>query len=172
MEESYEDLLRNFNAGSERAFKKLYDSHFGAACSFVAQYVADTFTVEDIVQETFIHIWEKRGTYTDFVHFKAYLYKSLRNNTLLFLRDSRPSEEPDASVPDDTDNALQAIITEEVHREIIAAIKKLPQERQKIIPSRGREMGLELHPGRYIAHPASGLAPRKRRGFIRAQELL
>ena len=94
MEESYEDLLRNFNAGSERAFKKLYDSHFGAACSFVAQYVADTFTVEDIVQETFIHIWEKRGTYADFVHFKAYLYKSLRNNTLLFLRDSRPSEEP------------------------------------------------------------------------------
>ena len=133
MEESYEDLLRNFNAGSERAFKKLYDSHFGAACSFVAQYVADTFTVEDIVQETFIHIWEKRGTYADFVHFKAYLYKSLRNNTLLFLRDSCPSEEPDASVPDDTDNALQAIITEEVHREIIAAIKKLPQERQKII---------------------------------------
>lgn len=133
MEENYEELLKRFNEGSDRAFKKLYDSCFGAACSFVARYVSDTFSVEDIVQDTFINVWEKRGTFTDIVHFKAYLYKSLRNNTLLLLRGNRPSEELSDSMEDDTDNVLQAIMTEEVHREIIAAIKKLPEERRKII---------------------------------------
>ena len=34
---------------------------------------------------------------------------------------------------DDTESALNAIIEEEVHREIIAAIEKLPPERRKIV---------------------------------------
>ena len=133
MTESCEDIVRRFNEGSEEAFKKLYEAFFASACSFVSRYVADTFSVEDIVQDTFIHVWEKRGACPDFIHFKAYLYKSLYNNALFFLKKHRPAEEVDAKIEDDTDNALQAIITEEVHREIIAAIQKLPQERRKII---------------------------------------
>lgn len=127
------DLLSRFNAGSERAFKEMFDDFFPAACSFVARYIPEVATVEDVVQETFIHIWEKRGMFTDWVYFKAYLYRALYNNALYYLRGHRVTEEVGTGVEDDTGNVLDAIITEEVRREIIAAISKLPTERGKII---------------------------------------
>lgn len=89
--------------------------------------------VEDVVQETFINLWEKRGIYSDMVYFKAYLYKSLYNNALFYLRQHKVSEDVDPGIEDDTESALNAIIEEEVHREIIAAIDKLPPERRRVV---------------------------------------
>ncbi|MFR7877499.1 MAG: RNA polymerase sigma factor [Butyricimonas paravirosa] len=126
-------LLYQFNRGDERAFKKLFDSFFGASCAFVKHYIPEHEAVEDVVQETFINLWEKRGICTDMVYFKAYLYKSLRNNALFYLRQHKVSEEVDPGIEDDTESALNAIIEEEVHREIIAAIDKLPPERRRVV---------------------------------------
>ena len=85
------------------------------------------------MQETFINLWEKRGIYSDMVYFKAYLYKSLYNNALFYLRQHKVSEDVDPGIEDDTESALNAIIEEEVHREIIAAIDKLPPERRRVV---------------------------------------
>ena len=84
-------LLYQFNKGDERAFKKLFDSFFGASCAFVKHYIPEHEAVEDVVQETFINLWEKRGIYSDMVYFKAYLYKSLYNNALFYLRQHKCS---------------------------------------------------------------------------------
>ena len=126
-------LLHQFNRGDERAFKKLFDSFFGASCAFVKHYIPEHEAVEDVVQETFINLWEKRGIYSDMVYFKAYLYKSLYNNALFYLRQHKVSEDVDPGIEDDTESALNAIIEEEVHREIIAAIDKLPPERRRVV---------------------------------------
>ena len=126
-------LLHQFNRGDERAFKKLFDSFFGASCAFVKHYIPEHEAVEDVVQETFINLWEKRGICTDMVYFKAYLYKSLRNNALFYLRQHRVNEEVDPRLEDNTESVLNVMIEEEVHREIIAAISKLPKERRRVV---------------------------------------
>ena len=126
-------LLYQFNRGDERAFKKLFDSFFGASCAFVKHYIPEHEAVEDVVQETFINLWEKRGICTDMVYFKAYLYKSLRNNALFYLRQHRVNEEVDPRLEDNTESVLNVMIEEEVHREIIAAISKLPKERRRVV---------------------------------------
>lgn len=126
-------LLHQFNKGDERAFKTLFDSFWGASCAFVKHYILEHEAVEDVVQETFINLWEKRGICTDMVYFKAYLYKSLRNNALFYLRQHRVNEEVNPGLEDDTESALNVMIEEEVHREIIAVINKLPKERRRII---------------------------------------
>ena len=126
-------LLHQFNRGDERAFKKLFDSFFGASCAFVKHYIPEHEAVEDVVQETFINLWEKRGICTDMEYFKAYLYKSLRNNALFYLRQHRVNEEVDPRLEDNTESVLNVMIEEEVHREIIAAISKLPKERRRVV---------------------------------------
>ena len=126
-------LLYQFNKGDERAFKKLFGGLFKSSCAFVKRYIPDHGAVEDVVQETFINLWEKRGIYTDMVYFKAYLYKSLYNNALFYLRQHKISEDVDPGIEDNTETALAAIIEEEVHREIIAAIDRLPSERRRIV---------------------------------------
>ena len=125
--------MYQFNKGDERAFKKLFDDFFLSSCAFVKRYIPDHGAVEDVVQETFINLWEKRGIYSDMVYFKAYLYKSLYNNALFYLRQHKVSEDVDPGIEDDTESALNAIIEEEVHREIIAAIDKLPPERRRVV---------------------------------------
>ena len=60
---------------------------------FCETLIPDHEGVEDVVQETFINLWEKRGIYTDMVYFKAYLYKSLYNNALFYLRKHKVNEE-------------------------------------------------------------------------------
>lgn len=146
MSEPLDDIIQRLNAGSERAFKEIFDRFFRSACTFVSRRVADPSAVEDIVQETFIHVWERRGRYPNALQFKAYLYKSLHNNALYHLRDRRPAEDVDPATEDETVNALGAIINEEVHREIHAAIQKLPPRRRKII-----EMTLLEHTQEEIA---------------------
>ena len=91
-------LLYQFNKGDERAFKKLFDDFFKSSCAFVKRYIPDHGAVEDVVQETFINLWEKRGIYTDMVYFKAYLYKSLYNNALFYLRQHKISEDVDPGI--------------------------------------------------------------------------
>ena len=133
MSEPLDNIIQRFNAGSERAFKEIFDRFFRSACSFVSYRVADPLTVENIVQETFIHVWEHSGSYLNALYFKAYLYKSLHNNALYYLRGRRSQEEIDLAIEDDTANALSSIINEEVYREINAAIEMLPPRRRKII---------------------------------------
>lgn len=126
-------LIQQLNKSDEKAFHKLFESFFKSSCAFVSRYIHEHEAVEDVVQETFINIWEKRGIYTDIVYFKAYLFKALRNNALFYLRQHTTSEDINPTIEDDSEGVLNAIIEEEVHREIIAAIEKLPQERRRIV---------------------------------------
>lgn len=127
-----EHILQQFNGGSEKAFKVLFEHFFKRSCAFVSRYISGE-AVEDVVQETFINIWEKRGVCFDMVYFKAYLYKSLYNNSLFYLRRMKLEEEIDPGMKDETDGIFNAMIAEEVHATIIEAIDKLPQQRKKII---------------------------------------
>ena len=126
-------ILYQLNRGDEKAFKELFDCFFKPACAFVKRYIQEHEAVEDVVQETFIHIWEKRGIYTDMVYFKAYLFKALRNNALFYLRQYSINEDVTPAIEDKTESVLNAIIEEEVHREIIRAIEKLPTMRRRIV---------------------------------------
>lgn len=126
-------VLQQFNNGDEKAFKTIFDMFFKSSCAFVNNYVYEKDAVQDIVQETFINIWEKRGKYSDIIYFKSYLYKSLRNNSLYYLRQTKKEEEISYYLKDETEDLFKALVTEEVHREIIQAINKLPKERKKII---------------------------------------
>lgn len=126
-------MLTLFNRGDHDAFKAIFEQFFHSSCAFVNRYVESPEACEDIVQDTFINIWNKRGIFQDTLYFKAYLYKSLRNNAVYYLRGKKPGEDIDPKLHDDEYNVLQDMIIEEVHREIIAAIQKLPTQRRRIV---------------------------------------
>lgn len=55
-------------------------------CMFSYRYVKKTEIAEEIVQDVFFHIWEKRNQFELTTSFKSYLYKSVHNNSLKHLR--------------------------------------------------------------------------------------
>jgi RNA polymerase sigma-70 factor (ECF subfamily) len=80
-------LLNLINEGSDTALTELYDRYWEAIYIYVVKVLSDEQEASDIVQETFIAIWQKRGDLANIQSLKSYLfsiarYKSLRSISL------------------------------------------------------------------------------------------
>lgn len=76
------NTIERFRDGDHKAFRALYDIHFDSLYLFGLKYIPAQDVVEDIVQDTFIKVWERREDFYDELSFKSFLYKSIRNACL------------------------------------------------------------------------------------------
>jgi RNA polymerase sigma-70 factor (ECF subfamily) len=58
-----EALIARLAAGDTAALSLLYDRHAGAVYSLVARIVGDRQVAEDLLQEVFVRVWQRAGTY-------------------------------------------------------------------------------------------------------------
>ncbi|MGQ8335337.1 RNA polymerase sigma-70 factor [Sunxiuqinia sp. A32] len=75
--------------GDEIAFKYFFDTYYDDLCNFVNSYLRDTTLSEDIVQNIFIYLWEKRKLLPSDCSIKSYLYTASKNKSLNFLRNQK-----------------------------------------------------------------------------------
>ena len=76
------NTIERFRNGDHKAFRALYDTHFDSLYLFGLKYIPSQDVVEDIVQDSFIKVWERRDDFFDEPSFKSFLYKSIRNSCL------------------------------------------------------------------------------------------
>lgn len=69
-----------------RTYKSLFDTLYPPLCLFANKYVNNMDTAEDMVQEVFIKIWEKKIQSPNFYAIKSFLYTSVRNQCLNYLK--------------------------------------------------------------------------------------
>jgi len=69
------DLISRFKSGDMAAFKKIYDSFSKPLYRFALSYMKDSFEAEEIVQDVFLKLWEKRDEIDEQKSFKSYLYR-------------------------------------------------------------------------------------------------
>ncbi|RPD99855.1 RNA polymerase sigma-70 factor [Aureibaculum marinum] len=69
-------------------YKKLFDSHYASLCVFSNTFINDTEVSKDIVQDIFIKVWEKKITFLNKHTIKSFLYTSVRNKALDYLKSS------------------------------------------------------------------------------------
>ena len=70
------------------AFHRLYNTYYNSLFRFVNLYAKDRYTSQDIVQEVFLKLWDRRDSIR-ITHAKAYLFHMGRNAILNKLRDER-----------------------------------------------------------------------------------
>ncbi len=113
----------------ERIFKDLYQP----LCMFALRFTDQLDDAEDIVQQTFADIWDKRQTMLRITNMKAYLYQSVRNRSISFINKPDMQVHPVDSLPDMEDASLEEeIYCAERDACLWNAIDKLPPERKKI----------------------------------------
>ncbi|MFA9214755.1 MAG: RNA polymerase sigma factor [Candidatus Methylacidiphilales bacterium] len=79
------ELLRQMKQDDKKAFETLFKSHYASLVKFARNILKSNEQAEDIVQDVFIKIWDKRATLEETSSFKAYLFMAVRNqcfNTL------------------------------------------------------------------------------------------
>ena len=77
-------VIEDINLGKEKAFAVLYDCYFTYLCACATAYILNPEEAKDVVNEVFIHIWQKREQLAYPVH--SYLLRSVRNGCLNYLR--------------------------------------------------------------------------------------
>lgn len=153
---SEENIISQLKNGNKLAFKHLFDSMYVNLRSFAFSYIKDDNSTDDFVQESFIALWNKR---TDFDHFnliKSFLYTSVKNKCLNYLKHNKVVDKNSESIKkyylDKSDT--NKIIEEQVHKKIYDAIAHLSPQARKIViysmnglsnPEISEELGVSIN---------------------------
>ena len=129
------DLLLKISQGDEAAFARLFHTYYNRLCAFVMHLTGSMPLSEEIVQEIFIRIWEKREKLSQVTHFHPYLYAVAKNYSMSFLkklgREMARKQEWEMSVVNGGEEGEDIVIKS--YRNIIdQAISELPAQRQKV----------------------------------------
>ena len=77
--------------GETAAFRELFDRYYAPLCRFAAYWLRDRTSAEEIVLDTFTHIWQHAAELHILTSVRAYLFRAVRNRALNRLRDERPA---------------------------------------------------------------------------------
>jgi RNA polymerase sigma factor (sigma-70 family) len=80
------------HGGAESALASLYDRHMHDIYDFLARYLRDPHTAEDLTQSTFVRAWERRETLREPSGVRAWLFTIAHNLATNQLTRSRPAE--------------------------------------------------------------------------------
>lgn len=71
---------------NEDIFRALFDEHYAALYRFCLQFVRNAGAAEEIVQELFVSLWERRYKIQIHTSYKSYLYKAVKNRSVDYLK--------------------------------------------------------------------------------------
>ncbi|GAA3557199.1 RNA polymerase sigma-70 factor [Snuella lapsa] len=129
------DLIEAVKNGDEKAFRELYELQVEGVKTFIDGFTKDSSQSDDILQETFIKLWNSRSKIDSAYSIKGYLYTSAYNTYIDKYR--RMKREQTVLEEWRYKRILETIEdNEEVKKERIAqvkvAIEKLPPKCRKV----------------------------------------
>lgn len=82
-------LIKKLATGNPVAFKDIFNLFYPRMLGYCKLFVKDHFLAEDLVQECFVQLWNKRKTLNPEGNIERLLFVMLRNHCLNYLRDHR-----------------------------------------------------------------------------------
>lgn len=128
-------LLQAIQQGDESAFDALFRRYYEPLCHYAASLTdGDLDEAEDLVQQSFVKLWEQRATFEVQWSVKAYLYKMVHNRCLNRIRDAQTREKYKvynaAQLEQGYENDPGA--ASELNERILQALDTLPTECRRI----------------------------------------
>jgi len=105
--------------GDERAFEELFKAYIHPLLRFAASYAIDDAAAHEVVDDVFMAIWDRRGSWNPTEGAAAYLFAAVRHRVLNAVRDTRRRERRiDAFVAQDATRDTAHLFTshEDPHR--------------------------------------------------------
>ena len=84
-----QESLDQLRAGDPLAFERIFRAYYSPLCDFAFSYVRYHETAEEIVQDLFCWIWDRRFTLEMPHGMRLWLFTAVRNRSLNALRDRR-----------------------------------------------------------------------------------
>ena len=113
-------------------FSNQFHFYYRPLCLYALRLLGNTDEAEDVVQETFAAIWEKRETLHQIESIKSYLYTAVRNNCLMKLRTKKEFDNVEELQLVDEDTGEEAIYRAELEAKLWKMIDELPERQREI----------------------------------------
>lgn len=133
-------LIERFSKGDEAAFEELFKTYYSNGCTFAQSFVKDPEIAKDIVQDTFIRLWDKRFCLKIETSFKSYLFRSIYNSCINALNKNKLIAQKSQEIINEitlqnqlanqnlTPEIIEEISARELEIEFEKAIEELPAQ--------------------------------------------
>mgnify|MGYP003333044291 CR=1 FL=1 len=127
------ELLLAIKSGDHKAFKKFFEKHHAFLYHFLLKKGMSEQQAEDLVQQAFVMIWEKRADIDPQKSLRAYLFRIAYTRMLNVIRDNSKfdgnTETPEKEGSEEADASIQ---NRELAKAIETAIQSMPEKRQTV----------------------------------------
>ena len=136
-------LIELWRDGNEKAYRALFERYFYKLYNYTGKLIADKNVSEEIVMDVMLAVWLKRDRLNTNGSLSAYLYKSVKNRLIDYLR---KQSVPTISLDQTTVEPPSSFITDSrlLHKELEClyrtSLNRLPPQKKRIF-TMSREEG-------------------------------
>ena len=131
-------LLQQISQGDRAVFRTLYTHYFSDVRRYVALFEPSRASTDELTQDVFIRIWEKRSYLAGVDSFKSYLFMVTRNVVFNYLRglkvQQKVKELDEVAEDRGSGGAIEdQLLYKQYYRIALEAMEKLPPGRRKVL---------------------------------------
>ncbi|MEX1240457.1 MAG: RNA polymerase sigma-70 factor [Cyclobacteriaceae bacterium] len=120
------------SVGDITAFEMLFRTYYQPLCHYAYTFLQDREDAEEIVQSTFLLVWEKRETLAIRTSVRPYLYAMVRNACLNVIKHEKIRQkhagEEIALADRSHDSVTHTVVSNELEYRIKVAMEELPEQ--------------------------------------------
>jgi RNA polymerase sigma-70 factor, ECF subfamily len=132
VELSENQLLDTLKAGNITAFEMLFKTYYQPLCNYAYTFVQDKDEAEEIVQTTFLAVWEKKEVLEIRTTIKPYLYAMVRNACLNVIKHEKIKQqhaEVELAMGErSVESVARTVMASELEKRIHQAMEALPAQ--------------------------------------------
>ena len=127
-----QNLYVALKEGKETAFEMIFRTYYQPLCKYAYSFLNDKDEAEEVVQASFISIWEKRGELSIQTSLKSYLYRMVRNACLNVIKHEKVKQQHAqvqlAGGEPAQESSSQPVLASELEQKIYESMKLLPEQ--------------------------------------------
>jgi RNA polymerase sigma-70 factor (ECF subfamily) len=116
----------------EEAFEQVFKTNFKSLHAYAYTIIRDDIMAEEIVQNVFCRLWEKKSRVEIQISLAAYLYRSVYHESLNYLKHLKVraaySNFAQSQMKINTDNAEKKILLGDLESKLNQALSELPEQ--------------------------------------------
>jgi RNA polymerase sigma-70 factor (ECF subfamily) len=124
--------IQLLTAGNEAEFEQVFKTHYKALHSYACTILKDEMAAEEIVQQIFLKIWERKQQLSIQSSIRAYLYRAVYNDCLNVLKHEKVKKAYQTYtthfMKNETDHASTKILLGDLEDKFRKAMNELPEQ--------------------------------------------
>lgn len=117
----------------EQIFEKLFREHYNLLCNYAGKFITDNQVTEDIVQNFFITVWEKKHLSLNTDVFLPYAYRAIKNSCINYYKHTVVQENFFVALQEEWQEHFVEEDDEFIYKhEVQQALQKLPEKCRRV----------------------------------------